>query len=800
MLSEMEYKKYTIFEHQLSQQAREYITTVRTSEPSRMVGTQARTNLSSWLPSTLMNQTISLESKSAEFSFVMLGTYLKWFIEIWDQPEPEKVYKTNKNGVKYYGSYTPDFLILKNEGPVIVEVKLRSEVNKLIEKNPIDWIRLDNGEAVYVPAMERFKELGLAFKVFEYDSSLRYQVANISLLLGSREARKYSVEFVEEVDRVFKNSFCWILSDLKKELGLGCYTYLVQLIDDGVLKVDIKNDLITQFESCVVTRSEELLAHSREAAFSKQIYTDNLLTSVSIAKVPSEREAEAAIHKLERINRGEKSRSVRRWIKQKQDGQNQQLTEFQALLPSYYLKGNRRRKVNKVVDEYLTNYLSDVHASASGISIYRSFINYKSLARKEHLLYDPVCRKTFTRRIAKIPAEVIALKRGGKRMANAVSAPSDPLVRGIKAQTSWERAAIDHYLADIYLIYYSVDGKVYVERPWVTAMIDLYSTSVLAVSISFLSPSRRSVAKVMRECVRKFGKLPREIIVDRGSDFRSVYYSSLLAHYQIINTLRPSAHSRYGGEVEGLFGEFKKQWLTQREGNIADYKEARSFDGKKSPAKSAILSPKDFYRELLAFCAWRDNKCKGSGDESAAVKFHHSQNNFPFIAKEIEYNDEFLLATSVETTTYSIDFQRGINIRGSWFWSPEIKKIQGHKKELEVRIDPENPHVIFSRIDNNWHPCYSSEINTYSSKNHIAQLMEGLTKYEVANLKLKVREQDDLELVRIKREMDDLAKDEKVIPIVEVNIDFDSQEECEDVNQEQLKFSEVKPYKRESWG
>lgn len=77
-------------------------------------------------------------------------------------------------------------------------------------------------------------------------------------------------------------------------------------------------------------------------------------------------------------------------------------------------------------------------------------------------------------------------------------------------------------------------------------------------------------------------------------------------------------------------------------------------------------------------------------------------------------------------------------------------------------------------------------------------MIEGLTKYETTNLKLKNREQDDLELVRIIRKMDELAKNDDVIPMVEVDVDSDDQ--GEKIDHEQLEFAEVKPYKHESWG
>src|SRR5690606_40152799 len=103
--------------------------------------------------------------------------------------------------------------------------------------------------------------------------------------------------------------------------------------------------------------------------------------------------------------------------------------------------------------------------------------------------------------------------------ANAAPGPTGPEYRVQPAQVPWARCAIDPYLADIYVVVPSSDGCVYVERPWITAMIDLATTYVLAVTISFLSPSSKAVSKIIRECVRLHGKRPAEIIVDRGSEF-----------------------------------------------------------------------------------------------------------------------------------------------------------------------------------------------------------------------------------------------------------------------------------------
>jgi transposase InsO family protein len=158
----------------------------------------------------------------------------------------------------------------------------------------------------------------------------------------------------------------------------------------------------------------------------------------------------------------------------------------------------------------------------------------------------------------------MAFFRGGRRSRNGLLAPTNPLERNLKFQLPWQAAAIDEYLADIYLVFYTSNGKPFVVRPWLTAIIDLATSKILAITISFINPSKRSLAKVMRECLRIHGRLPQEILFDRGSNFKSKYAAELLASLGIINTLRPAAYSRSGGEIEAVFGEFIKMWLSQR--------------------------------------------------------------------------------------------------------------------------------------------------------------------------------------------------------------------------------------------
>jgi putative transposase len=567
------------------------------------------------------------------------------------------------------------------------------------------------------------------------------------------------------------------LFDLKEKLGLISYTDLVFLIDSRVLHFDINNDLLTEPKGCVVVRDVRLLAEAR-SLLAHQKLTDPLrIDSVGFSKVPNEKYALEALDKITKIESGFRNRSVYRWMRLIKLGKEKCLSAFQSLISKKYLSGNRSRRLHPKVAEFLESHVANNHIRSQGKSTYRCYITYRVDAKEQHPNLPPVCWETYRSYIKQLPAGMLAKGRGGQRAENKDAPPSDSSERILKPDLPWRMAAIDHYLADIYLILFSDDGVVWLMRPWLTAMVDLFSGEVIGFAVSFQNPSRKACCKVIRDCVRRHGKIPAEIIVDRGSDFKSVYFSALLAHFECIYTLRPSAHPRYGSEVEGLFGEFKKQWLSQRKGNLADYKEARTVDGKFNPKKWAVLTPFDFYREFEAFSNWRSHKPRGISEQSGFDRFNVVGTEFPFVAIPVEFNDEFLLATAVETSDYTIDFQHGIHIGSLHYWTTKLSLLRGKKKSTEVRLDPENPHLIYARINNTWEVCLSSHANRFSALDPISQRTEMLKVVESKNSKSLIARFADEDLVKKVRSMDfmseGIARQSKFMEIPEVTEDQD---------------------------
>lgn len=796
MLSEREFEDYC---RQVGLQglAREYVERVRNSEPSRMVGTTAKSNVVSFVSSEKMGMTISTESRMPERAFVTLCEHDSRVLEFWDQPEQIKVTIKDKNGRPRNIWYTPDFLVIGQEGIVIVEVKDQKTVEELLEGSPHNWKEGESGRIEYVPAKKRFAELGLVHSVFCYRSELRYKIANLESLLLSRKGAKYTQCQWGCVQKSLSDHVWMSLYELKESLGCSDYSPLVQMIDDGLMLGDLDSALISSPKGFLVSLRQDFLDQGLKFINRSRPFSQLEEITVGMDFAPSSVRAEKALERLNRIAAGEKSRSTRRWLAKVKEGAGRGLTPFQSLLPDYHLSGNRKRKAPVQVIRVLDEYLKNEHGQKSGISDYRSYIAYRVHSKEQHLGSDPVSWATFWDHLKKASGESLGEQRGGKRLANSRASASPVLYRGLKPSYAWKTASVDHYIADIYVIIFSGGDYVYTARPTITGMIDVYSGAVISMSMSLLPPSRRSVAKVMRDCVRKHGRLPSELIVDRGAEFKSVYFASLLADQEVNLSLRPSAHPRFGSEIEGLFGDFKRMWLSSRPGNTADYKEVRSVDRSFSPDKHAILRPYDFYRELLAFIDWRNSKPVSPGGNSPGCLLKTSQEEFPYIARKVSLDHKFLIASSVETTSYSVDRQRGLHIGDMYYWSPDLSAITGRKKDLEVRPDVENPHLVYAGANNRWISCFTSRAAEYVTLDPIEQHVQSLEVTEALRDKRVIRERADEDLVRIIRDMDHVIDDQST-PVINIQTESEGDEVPGDIFT-RIRAASVEPLRTESW-
>ena len=101
------------------------------------------------------------------------------------------------------------------------------------------------------------------------------------------------------------------------------------------------------------------------------------------------------------------------------------------------------------------------------------------------------------------------------------------------------------------------------------------SRRLLAVILLYQAPSKVACMLTMRQCGRRFGRLPQTLVVDGGREFQSAYFETLLACYECAKKTRPPAKSRFGSVVERLFGTTNTQFIYNLQGKTQSTRNVR---------------------------------------------------------------------------------------------------------------------------------------------------------------------------------------------------------------------------------
>ncbi len=754
MLSDDEIETY-FSKHKLTQPAREYINLARQS-PSRVVGRHARRNVTTAYVSKKLGLSIQTESRTAEKIYVLELEYSRSVLEYWDQPPPVTISRTFKNDSQRSGSYTPDFVILTTDGPSVIEVKTEEQLQELMCDKPRDWYRAGDDDVIYRPAQETFTALGLVFQVVSTAQLNQIRSTNLDLLMRSRnELDTVTPNIRSAVERALSRESWMTLDALQTHLETPDVTPIVQMIDRGQLHALLDTELLSLTESACVALSASLLALRQQLRDADPHFQQSQSgpSVVRVEWVPGQKQAERLVKNLERLRSGEQSRSTRRWRQKIKNAEANEAEAIHVLLPQTHRSGNRRPRLHPVCIDFVATFLAERYASPTRLSPYKAYLVYKASAAAAHPHLSPVSRPTFNKIMRAQNQRVLAQDRGGRRAANAADEPSQVETRYLLPTRPFEAAAVDHYHADIHCPLAN-GHTTFTGRAWITVLVDTFSWCVLAVWISFQAPSRRACAMVIRRCVRQHGRLPESIVVDHGSEFESVYFSSLLVHCSVNLSERPPGHPRYGAHAERFFGLFKTQWLSHRPGNIVQYKEARSVSGTHAPQKQAIITIENLLSELTEFVSWHNANVVGPQEAPPLELVKRGLERFPFSGCKVINDERFRIASAVDSTDYTIDPVRGVHVGDSHFWHPALAKANVKKSTVEIRPDPEDPYRVFAKIDHAWVTCLASGSQISLLRDPVAQLANAIRLLDGKEARKQAKDAADQRLIAHVRNFD----------------------------------------------
>jgi putative transposase len=312
----------------------------------------------------------------------------------------------------------------------------------------------------------------------------------------------------------------------------------------------------------------------------------------------------------------------------------------------------------------------------------------------------------------------IVLARRGRRAAYKFTPQLHGKPNPNHANRPWALALADHTRLDIRLV--SDDTGEVLGNPWLTLVIDPFHRGPLAFAISFDRPSYRILMVIVRLIVQRWRRMPTQFSVDGGKEFSSIYFQTLLARCECSLIRRPPAQPRFGSTIERTFGTINTSFLHNLAGNSQIMKHVREVTKSVLPDGQAVWSLETLHDLLSAFfydlyynrphseLGMTPAEKYAVGMEQSGVRDH----------RMVMPTEDFLLMTLPTTPkgTAKVVPQRGILVRGIYFWADEMKSSQFEGRQVEIRYNPFNIAECYARLGKHWVKCISRYDSVFRGK------------------------------------------------------------------------------------
>lgn len=484
----------------------------------------------------------------------------------------------------------------------------------------------------------------------------------------------------------------------------------------------------------------------------------------SMIRAASKAEMAIAIKRSQilRLNLSCPSRTLRELKRRFREADKTIGNGFVGLLPKISQRGNRLRKVDPDSLELLKKIFEDEYAKPKRISehsIYGVFVN---MCAEKGL--PEISEKTFHKEANKL--KTLQLEK--MRMGDKAAYPLEPFYWSLESSTPrhgerpFEIAHVDHTLMDVELVH-PITGEP-LGRPWLTLLIDAFTRMVLAYVISFDQPNYVTLMMVFRECVRRHQRIPKTLVVDGGSDFKSTYFECLLARLHITKKTRPPAKSRYGSVMERMFGVANSEFIHELAGNTQATREPRSCSATHNPKKHAVWTLRDitgWFEQWVDHYHKRTHTALGTSPEKFLTEMNARCGER--LHERIPYTKDFEISCLPEPKgkdgKVTVNSVRGIKVQGTQYWHPDFQNRAMNGKRFDAKIDPFNQHHIFVYFNNKWTECYSGDARNFINSN-AATLQIGAEESKAFRAQEPaIRKQRVQEIARFHSETAEIEKD-----------------------------------------
>lgn len=740
--------------------------------PVRKVSSKGGGNVPSIFQSHKMQREIRTESHRIEF-FAGVGYELDpEVLEFYPQPCRLKFEVIDPDGEIHQIDHTPDFMVMRTDGIFLVEWKSESALQSLARKRPWRFKQTPDG-TWYSPLIEQWlAQRGIRYLVCsdqqiprqrmenltfleEYfhpaaedcpiDAALRIQSALkeepylfLSELYEKANCRPDDAfklmadgDLIGEIDsrplndprhfRVFRDEAVRAFEYARRrpmeqagEMGVveirsgarlrydqqpyqvslvGQQTVLLKSDTGDTVELDLKNiealiangHLKSDGDGIINTRSQSLSNYSQ----------DDLRIAV---------ERRVTLDNIKATNRTQR-RHLRAVAMAKLAGTD----ELVALVPRTKNRGNRTPRLTQDQLDLIQRVINEEYLTHRAPTMVACFKELETLCAELDIpapSYPTLCEH-----IKALPQVQADLARHGKRVAyqNKEFVPflhTDTAIHGVRP---FQLVHMDHTTLDIELI--SMRTGKNLGRPTLSLATDAYTRRVLGIYLSFDKPSYRSNMMLLRDIVRRYGRLPYMIVVDNGKEFHSENFTLFARLYGIHIRYRPPANPRHGAVLERTFGTLNKAYIHNLAGNTKILRNVRQATGKFLPSRLAEWDLEHMYYGIQHWAfEYYDQEPHSALGMSPRDAFERGMAQSGERSHRIvRLTEDFLILTcplADRTGTRVVDRQRGIKLHERfYYWCPEMTSAQVVGKKVPVRIDPWNAATVYVQINKKWVPA-----------------------------------------------------------------------------------------------
>ena len=387
---------------------------------------------------------------------------------------------------------------------------------------------------------------------------------------------------------------------------------------------------------------------------------------------------------------------------------------YYGLLDDDAGKGNRSKRFSEQTEKLIEKYINAEFKTPTVKNVSGVHASFKEDCGK--LGIGDVSLETFRKRILAHQPHELAQPRHGSKAANNLRPGLDPSIdtSDPHGERAFQRAHTDHTLIDLSTLRvlsaeeareHIKAKKKNVNRIWLTLMIDAYSRAPLGVYLSFDNPSRASLMMVVRDCVRRNGRLPEELVVDGGAEFKSVYFQKLCARYGI-TIIDRTGKAKVGSLIERMFGTLNTSFFYKMEGNTQNTRNVRQMSKEVNPYRLALWNIKRLKEALerFLFQLYINQTHSAMGISPATALSESIEKHGVRDVRNIEYSEEFLALTLIEDSQLmrKILVSRGVKFNNKLFSHEKLNDPKWVGKSVPIRYDPMDNSYIAVCLGAEW--------------------------------------------------------------------------------------------------